>query len=262
MQIPMKIAFSTAELWLRVVIVVALTTTLETIPLQSARAGGPPLITDDPETPGDGNWEINFATITARTARGHEITAPDLDINYGWGERIQLKADFSWLVVHPSGQSTKSGLNISDFGVKWRFVDQENAGFSLSIYPQLAINLSPSSTRRGLTDPGRELFLPLEGATKIGSFELGAEIGRNLIENAPDEWLGGFVIAHACGQKLECVAEIHGTAAEHFQTLVNFGVHWELGDALVLLAAAGRDIGPRGDDRQEFSCYFGLQVLR
>jgi hypothetical protein len=258
----MKSAFSTAGLWLRVVIVAAFTTPFAFIPLQSARAGGPPLVTDDTETPGNGNWEINFASITAHTARGREFTAPDLDINYGLGERIQLKADISWLVVSPSGESTRSGFNISDFGVKWRFVDQENSGFSLSIYPQLAINLSPSSARRGLTDPGRELFLPLEVATKIGSFELGAEIGRNLIENAPDEWLGGFVIAHACGQRLDCVAEVHGAAAEHFQTLVNFGVHWEFNDALVLLAALGRDIGPRSDDRQDLICYFGLQVLR
>jgi hypothetical protein len=256
------IAFSTAQLWLRVAIVAASSTTLGLIPWQSAQAGGPPLVTDDPDTPGDGNWEINFATISARTARGHEFTAPDLDINYGWGERIQLKADISWLVVRPSGQGTSSGLNVSDFGVKWRFVDEESSGFSLSIYPQLAINLSPSSRRRGLTDPGRELFLPLEGATKVGSFELGAEVGRNLVENGRDEWLGGFVVGHACGPKLDCVAEIHGTAAEHFQTLVNFGVHWEIGDDLVLLAAAGRDFGPRGEDRQDLICYFGVQVLR
>jgi len=258
----MKSAFSTAGLWLRVVMLVALTTALAIVPLQSARAGGPPLVTDDTETPGDGNWEINFATITTHTTGRREFTAPDLDINYGWGERVQLKADISWLVVRPSGEGTRSGLNSGNFGVKWRFVDQANSGFSLSIYPQLEINLSPSSAERGLTEPGRELFLPLEAATKIGSFELGAEIGRNLVENGPDEWLGGIVIAHACGPKLDCLAEVHGTAAEHFQTLVNFGVHWELSDALVLLAAAGRDIGPRSDDSQNLFCYFGLQVLR
>jgi hypothetical protein len=258
----MKIGFSAAGPWPRAVMVVALTTTLAIIPLQSARSGGPPLVTDDPETPGDGNWEINFATITSYTAGGREFTAPDLDINYGWGEHVQLKADISWLVVRPSGEATRSGFNISDFGVKWRFIDQENAGFSLSIYPQFAINLSPSSARRGLTAPGRELFLPLEASTKIGAFELGAEVGRNLIEDGPDEWLGGIVIAHACGLKMDCVAEVHGVAAEHFQTLVNFGAHWELSDAFILLAAAGREIGPHGEDRQNLSCYFGLQVLR
>jgi hypothetical protein len=38
--------------------------------------GGPPLVTDDPETPGDGHWEINLATIASHTSGRWEIAAP------------------------------------------------------------------------------------------------------------------------------------------------------------------------------------------
>ena len=48
--------------------------------------GGPPMITDDPETPGNGKFEINLAVAFER--RPHEISldVPAIDINYGWGD--------------------------------------------------------------------------------------------------------------------------------------------------------------------------------
>jgi len=45
--------------------------------------GGPPMVTDDPDTPGNGNWEINLATSGSHSSGRWEIAAPDADINYG-----------------------------------------------------------------------------------------------------------------------------------------------------------------------------------
>ncbi len=68
--------------------------------------GGPPLITDDPGTPGDGNWEINiaFTTKKRRTVRSYET--PILDINYGLGDRIQLKYEVPWLDLDERSEHT------------------------------------------------------------------------------------------------------------------------------------------------------------
>ena len=57
---------------------------------QALAQGGPPLITNDPDTPGDGNWEINLAVAGAHSDLGWDLAAPDLDVNYGLGDRIQL----------------------------------------------------------------------------------------------------------------------------------------------------------------------------
>lgn len=57
-------------------------------PCRSSR--GPPLETDDPDTPGAGRWEINAATTLEKRRDVWEWT-PLLDINYGIGERVQLK---------------------------------------------------------------------------------------------------------------------------------------------------------------------------
>src|SRR5271167_3975473 len=53
--------------------------------------GGPPFRTDDPETPGNKHWEINFGWIGDRNPAAGAYQVPDLDINYGLGNRVQLK---------------------------------------------------------------------------------------------------------------------------------------------------------------------------
>src|ERR1700728_4500185 len=53
--------------------------------------GAPPFRTDDPETPGNQHWEINFGWIGDRNPEAGAYQVPDFDINYGLGERIQLK---------------------------------------------------------------------------------------------------------------------------------------------------------------------------
>ena len=57
-----------------------------------ARAqGGPPFITDDPGTPGNHHWEVNFGWIADHNPGNAFYETPDIDMNYGWGDQIQLK---------------------------------------------------------------------------------------------------------------------------------------------------------------------------
>ena len=231
--------------------------------LPALAQGGPPMVTDDPETPGDGHWEINIGAIATRTPGRWEVAAPDADINYGWGDRIQLKLDIPWVTARDDGQRWKSGVGEAEVGVKWRFVDQEQAGFSLSTYPQYGRSLLKSSIRRGLAADGHRFFLPLEFATELPGFGVAAEIGREFVQRGPNAWAAGVVAAHACGSEIECMAEIHTTQApgEH-QTLLNLGLHWKLDDALTVLAAIGRDVGVRSDEHRQALVYLGLQIKR
>lgn len=155
--------------------------------------GGPPYITDDPDTPGAHNWEINTAVIGAQSHRHWDLAAPDLDINYGWGEHVQLKVDVNWASTLASDGRLISGFGATDFGVKWRLVDQDKSGFALSVYPQLLTNLLPSSAARGLTTDDREFFLPAEFSTEYGAFQFDAELGRNFVQRGPDAWIGGVI---------------------------------------------------------------------
>ena len=119
---------------------------VQALVLPVARAqGGPPMVTDDPDTPGDGHWEINLAAIAQRTDGARSLSAPDADINYGWGEHLQLKADLPWGVSQPRGRSWRSGAGDGNFGVKWRLIDEEDRGFALSTYPQYEHSLGRAS---------------------------------------------------------------------------------------------------------------------
>jgi hypothetical protein len=225
--------------------------------------GGPPLVTDDPDTPGNGNWEINAAIIAAKHQQHWDLAAPDLDINYGWGEHVQLKVDLNWAAADSANGSRMSGFGATDFGVKWRFVDQEKSGYALSIYPQLLTNFSPSSAARGLTTNNREFFLPVEISTESGEFKFDAEVGRNFIQRGSDAWAGGVIVAHSCGPNLECAFELHGVLTERqLEPLVNFGVHWQIVKHVILLAAAGREFSSGTENSQGFLFYFGFQLLR
>jgi hypothetical protein len=52
--------------------------------------GGPPMITDDPGTPGNGKWENNFAIVFEHRPDETAYDVPAIDLNYGIGNHIQL----------------------------------------------------------------------------------------------------------------------------------------------------------------------------
>jgi hypothetical protein len=225
--------------------------------------GGPPLVTDDPDTPGDGHWEINLAAVLSRARASDTLALPDADINYGWGPNVQLKLELPWVIEHDDGQATQSGIGAANLGVKWRFVDEDDAGVSVSTYPQYASGLSTSSVRRGLAPGSHQIFLPVEVASKLGDFGVDAEVGRALVEGGPDEWLGGVVGSHSCGPTVECLAELHGTFVAHGnQTLLNVGMRWRMSEAWTILASAGREFGQKTGSQQQLLMYLGIQITR
>jgi hypothetical protein len=79
---------------------------------------GPPFLTDDPETPGNGNWEINFGFIGDRNPQAGSYQTPDLDINYGLGDCVQLKYELPLAIAETRPQSVDGtgGTVLADLG--------------------------------------------------------------------------------------------------------------------------------------------------
>jgi len=80
--------------------------------------GGPPMLTDDPDTPGSGNWEINLAYIEERNKLDQIRNFPHVDVNYGLGESIQLKFETGWVIADLADGGSRSGLDDSLIGLK------------------------------------------------------------------------------------------------------------------------------------------------
>src|SRR5580700_9889907 len=128
--------------------------------------GGPPYYTNDPGTPGPFNWEINIGYMPFFYSNQSVSHVPDLDINFGIGDRIQLTYESAWLRVQNPGSATKFGLNQSNPGVKWRFYDAGESGLSVSVFPQLFLNNPNNAVRRDITNANDSFVLPFEFSRK------------------------------------------------------------------------------------------------
>src|SRR5437773_4194422 len=215
------------------------------LPPRVVAQGGPPLITDDPETPGNGHWEINVAWTLSQKQNRRLFAIPLLDINYGFGEHVQLKAEVPWLVLREHGAKTQSGIGSANFGVKWRFLDKDRHGFAMSTYPQLEIRTSASSVRRGLIEQGGELLLPVEISRELGPVTINGEFGYQVVQRDKDEVLYGLVVGGEINKRLELVGEIHGTAKRNFadnELIFNVGGRFRMSKHYTLLFSTGRSL--------------------
>jgi hypothetical protein len=221
----------------------------------SAAQGGPPLETDDPGTPGSGHVELNIAVGSERDEGATVYDAPRLDLNVGVGARFQLKAELPWRVATARAEPTRSGIGSLGLGLKWRFADRE--GLALSTYPQVTLGGSERARGEGLADPAR-LLLPVELAWYPGPLSLGAEVGYELGEGAP-ELVFGLAVSRTAGRSLELLGECHaggGTEVRDLGFLCGAGFRWELRRTLSALGAFGVAVGgpaASGPDRRWYS---------
>ena len=245
---------SCARLWF-VVILVALW------PRVASAQGGPPLMTDDPDTPGPNHWEINLAMLLETSRLERRIDTPRLDFNFGLGRRIQLKFEVPWVSVRDEDNKIQSGTGNAVAGVKWRFVGQEGTRIAWSIYPQLEFNTAHGSVVKGIVEDGRQFLLPTELTVEFVHAEINGEVGRNFVEGRPDNWMFGVSTEGSVTKRMELLGELHaeeipGEVAELF---VNIGARPKLTRQIILLLAAGRTVhSPPSVGRRAY-LYLGLQ---
>src|SRR5258706_6941252 len=82
--------------------------------------GGPPLLTDDPDTPGPRHWEINLSLLREWSRHSRLSEIPRLDVNYGVGRRFQLKVEAPYLAKEEDRAHAVNGPGDMVAGVKWR----------------------------------------------------------------------------------------------------------------------------------------------
>jgi len=225
--------------------------------------GGPPMLTDDPDTPGNGNWEINLAYIEERNQLERLRSVPHVDVNYGLGERIQLKFETGWVSAGVADSGSRSGLDDSLIGLKWRFLDQSEAGLNMSVYPQLTVENSTGSVARGIAAPAPNLLLPVEVSRDFGKLRVVGEIGYQVLRGQDNEWMFGILGALPVSERLELMFEIHVTGPKLFSesdVVLNLGLRQELTPHFKLLASAGTGLN-NGPNRTSFIAYLGIQVL-
>jgi len=204
-----------------------LTTLTRLSPLALAQ-GGPPFRSDDPDTPGNKRWEINTVLDADRNPSVGLYSIPNIDINYGLGNRIQLKFELPLSIQESRGSSghVVAGLGNSLLGVKWRFyahhpkskesgqTDKKEANFGISTYPQLLLNNPTRSVARDIVEPGPQLLIPVEANAKIGLIRISGEFGYWFTnKKVPNSWIRGVIVGHEFRNKTELYMELYDQAA-------------------------------------------------
>jgi hypothetical protein len=232
-----------------------------TMPVAARAQGGPPLITDDPDTPGPGYWEINLSTFLEKGRHARVVEAPRLDANYGVGERIQLKFEVPWLRAHETGEEVRTGPGNSVIGVKYRFLGHEGTHVAWSVYPQLEVNTSHASVDKGLVDDGAQFLFPTEITVEAFHVEVNFEVGRNFARHDQRGWIYGVSTEGHVTRRLELLAELHGERRGESQTevIANVGARQKLTRQLILMLAVGRAVHGDLEERPRLLAYVGVQ---
>jgi len=234
--------------------------------------GGPPYYTNDPGTPGNLNWEINLAYMPFFYGNQSVSHTPDVDINFGVGDRIQLTYENAWLRVQnppfsvksATQSATKFGLGQSNLGVKWRFYDAGESGLNISVFPQLFLNNPDDAVRRRITPASDAFLVPFEFSKKFGPVDVDYEIGYQFVHKGPDGWITGLVLGHDFTSKLEGDMELYAQGTFHpseSQPTIGLGARYKIHRPVILLFMAGRSLEPTRPNQSYFVGYFGIQLL-
>jgi len=231
-----------------------------------ARAqGGPPMITDDPGTPGNRHWEINLAVAFQHFPDETSYDAPVIDLNYGVGEHIQLTLQGGPVLLKRDDHGVIGGMGGTEAAVKWRFLDQKDAGFDVSMFPRVIFNVQPSSALRGLAEDGTHFQIPFQAAKSFGRFHADVEVGPRIGTVGRGEWLYGIVGGVDLDKTATTalMAELQGTSRTNFDRdflTVNVGVRHEFTKTRILIASFGHELR---DPNQSLAWigYFGVQLL-
>jgi hypothetical protein len=226
--------------------------------------GGPPMITDDPGTPGNGKFEINLAIAFER--RPHETSwdLPVIDINYGVGENIQLTLQTAPVLLKRSNHGPMGGLGGTEAAVKWRFVDEDNSGVDVSMFPRIIFNVAQSSVRRGLSEDGTRFQIPFQAAKQFGPWHIDGEFGPLVSTVGRSEWIYGVVGGLDVAKTTMVIAELHARSRMSFSEdtlIVNVGLRHELAETRILIISLGHELRAPADESLALIGYFGVQFL-
>ena len=231
------------------------------VPAIARGQGGPPMLTDDPDTPGPRYWEINVSSFVQKFSGVRILELPRLDVNYGVGRRIQLKYEVPFLRMTAEGEPTVHATGNSVAGVKWRFLGQEKELLAWSIYPQLEFRTGHGAIDKGLEDESFVFVMPTEITLELAHVEFNGEIGRTFVHNGENGWLYGVASEMGVHKRLELLAELHGERSgdDSTELILNFGGRQKLTKKVILMASVGRAVrGP--EDKPTLLFYAGLQV--
>lgn len=205
---------------------------------------GPPFLTDDPEPVDYQHWEFYIFAAGDRTSSSTTVNAPAVELNYGVAPDTQLHLVVPVANVSSAGQSWTSGLGDSEFGIKYRFLQETDARPQIGVFPM--VELPTGSASRGLGN-GRAWFrLPVWLQKSYGPWTTfgGGGAALNSAPGQRNYGFGGWELQRDLGPYFTLGAEIFRQGADTRDdrgfTAANIGGYLNFTKNISLLVSTGR----------------------
>lgn len=228
-------------------------------------AAGPPLITDDPETPDQNEWEINVSHQMAEFSSGFAMPCPWFDINYSVTDFDQAKIEVP--VMYANSPDTGGNWGMGDVVIGWkhRFGDEEEHKFLVSFFPQLIL---PTGDATNFLGAGQTLaFLPVQLGKHFQDDKLFVygEIGYACTLGNPTGqfWKYGLAVVRQVNDKLDLMGEVGGFAFDRTggdYTFFNLGFKRGLSKDVALICSCGRGLGEYERGAPDLLAFVGLHI--
>jgi hypothetical protein len=209
----------------------------------SPASAGPPYVTDDPEPTDYQHFEI-YAYTDGTVTRSGRTGETGIDFNYGGAPDLQLSSTIALSYAEVLPGATVWGVGNIEFGVKYRFMHQDDFGWDVSAYPQVFL---PSASAR-LGEPNASLFLPMwmEKDWGVWSTFGGGGCTFTAGRTSKDWCTAGWALTRHVLPDLDIGAEIYHSTPDvqdgRQSTGLGVGAVYDLSETYHLLASYGPGI--------------------
>lgn len=234
--------------------------------LSSPTLAGPPFITDDPEPTDYLHWEVyTFSQGMRATGEISGVVPPSCDCNYGALPNVQLHVQPGMAVARENGTPLQFGPGDTEFGIKYRFVEQDKAGWvpDVAIYPLLEAPTGDAA--RGLGTGRTHAFVPLWVQKDFGDWTTfgGGGYWINPGPGNKNHWFMGWVLQRKITDNLTLGVELFHQTPDTIggmqSTGFNLGGIYDFSDRYHFLFSAGKGI-QHAKETNTLSWYIGFLV--
>jgi len=119
---------------------------------------GPPFITDDPQPVDYMHWEYYISSISTIQPGVWTGTSPHVEVNYGLIPNVQVHLIVPLDYDYTKGKGTLFGYAYTEFGMKYRFVQETKNRPQIGVFPIVEI---PTVKNNEFSNGKAQIYLPV-----------------------------------------------------------------------------------------------------
>ena len=237
----------------------ALALLIVTAMLPSTLRAGPPFLTDDPEPVPFKHYELYLFSTVDSTKKNTSGVGPAFEFNVGAYPNLQLH------LVVPLGFTTSPdasayGMGDTEFGVKYRFLQETDYRPMAGIFPMLEIPTGDANTGLGNGQPWGKIPLWLQKSWGPWTSYGGGGITINQAPGQRNYYFGGWQLQRQLGQRLILGGEIFAQGKDSDDNrsfmVFNLGGFFNITPNFQLLFTGGRTLAGGGHTLGYLGLYY------